>query len=161
MSANLLDKEARLSSSDHRALRLWLRLLSCTHLIESRVRNRLRDEFETTLPRFDLMAQLERRPEGLRMTELSQQMMVTGANITSLTDSLESQGWVVRAEDEHDRRVYRVQLTSRGREEFARMAEAHEAWIVEALGGLGARQIDAMHRELGRLKQQLQTKESA
>jgi DNA-binding MarR family transcriptional regulator len=155
------DKEARLSSADHRALRLWLRLLSCTRMIETRIRNRLRDEFDTTLPRFDLMAQLERRPDGLRMTELSQQMMVTGANITSLTDSLEAQGLVVRAEDESDRRVYRVQLTPRGRAEFARMAEVHEAWVVESFAGLGARQIDEMHRELGRLKQQLLVKDSA
>ena len=79
------DAESRVHDDHHDALRLWLRLLTCTMLIEGRIRGRLRERFATTLPRFDLMAQLERHPEGLRMGELSRRMMVTGGNVTGIT----------------------------------------------------------------------------
>src|SRR5512135_2946428 len=82
------DHESRLHDDHHESLRLWLRLLTCTLLIERRIRARLREDFGTTLPRFDLMAQLERNPAGLRMGELSQRLMVTGGNVTGITDQL-------------------------------------------------------------------------
>ena len=87
-----MDKEARLigtTPAEHpQALRLWLRMLTCTQLIETQVRTQLREQFDTTLPRFDLMAQLERAPEGLKMNELSRRMMVTGGNVTAITDQI-------------------------------------------------------------------------
>ena len=99
----------------HLSLRLWLRLLACTNQIENRVRTNLQTQFGTTLPRFDLMAQLERAPQGLKMSELSQRMMVTGGNVTGVTDGLEKEGLVVREVDAADRRVFRVKLTAEGR----------------------------------------------
>src|SRR2546423_11743312 len=88
------DRETIARSDDHRALRIWLRLLTCTQLIERRVRSGLREQFATTLPRFDLMAQLERHPEGLKMGELSRMLMVTGGNITTIVDQLEKEALV-------------------------------------------------------------------
>src|SRR5690349_22343434 len=79
-----MDMEARAHSEHPEALRLWLRLLTCTQLVEKQVRTQLREQFDTTLPRFDLMAQLERSPEGLKMNELSRRMMVTGGNVTGI-----------------------------------------------------------------------------
>src|SRR5256885_17246299 len=84
--------ESRAAPDDHHALRLWLRMLTCCNLIEGEIRNRLRSEFDTTLPRFDLMAQLQRAPEGMKMGELSRHMMVTNGNITGITDQLEKEG---------------------------------------------------------------------
>ena len=98
----------------HQSLRLWLRLLTCSNQIENRHSAESAIEFGTTLPRFDLMAQLERAPEGLRMSELSQRMMVTGGNVTGITDGLEKEGLVVREVDSADRRVFRRQA-HRGR----------------------------------------------
>src|SRR5688572_10971393 len=83
------DLETRVTADHHDSLRIWLRLLACTHLIENRVRQHLQAQFATTLPRFDLMAQLERAPDGLKMNELSRRMMVTGGNVTGITDLLE------------------------------------------------------------------------
>ena len=117
------DLESRVKDSHHQALKLWLRLLSCTTRVEGVIRNRLRSEFATTLPRFDLLAQLEREPEGLTMGELSQRLMVTGANITGITDQLESEGLVKRAAHPTDRRAFAVQLTPRGRRQFGVMRE--------------------------------------
>ena len=134
-----MDLEARAHAEHPDELRLWLRLLTCTQLVERELRTRLRDEFETTLPRFDLMAQLEREPEGMRMNELSRRMMVTGGNITGITDQLEAEGLVERAEVEGDRRAYLVRLTPKGRQQFNAMAQAHEAWIVDAFASLSAR----------------------
>ncbi len=156
-----MDKEARLigtSAAEHpQELRLWLRLLTCTHLIEARVRGALRDQFDMTLPRFDLMAQLERAPDGLKMNELSRRMMVTGGNVTGITDQLVHEDLVERVQVPGDRRAYRVRLTPRGRAQFAEMALAHEAWVVEAFGGLSEREIDTLHRLLGKVKQHSQT----
>src|SRR5580704_6366189 len=105
-----LDLETHLTDDHHQAVKLWLRLLSCTNKIESAIRSRLRERFDTSLARFDLMAQLERCPEGLKMNELSQRMMVTGSNVTGLTDQLESKGLVVRETAAGDRRTFMVRL---------------------------------------------------
>ncbi len=148
-----LDLEARLHSEHPEALRLWLRLLTCTQLIEKRIRAGLREHFATTLPRFDLMAQLERHPEGLRMKELSARLMVTGGNVTGITDQLVAEGLVERTEVQEDRRAFRVRLTQAGHQAFQQMAEAHEAWIVEAFQGLPPREMDQLYRLLGKVKQ--------
>ena len=148
-----MDMEARAHAEHPDELRLWLRLLTCTQLIEKQIRSDLRDQFDTSLPRFDLMAQLERAPEGMRMNELSRRMMVTGGNVTGLTDQLEGEGLVERLEVEGDRRAYRVRLTAKGRSHFADMAQAHEAWIVNAFAGLSPRDSQALYRLLGKVKQ--------
>ena len=156
-----MDLEARAHAEHPEALRLWLRMLTCTQLIEKQVRSGLRDQFDTTLPRFDLMAQLERSPDGLKMNELSRRMMVTGGNVTGITDQLVAEGLVERVEVAGDRRAYRVRLTARGRSSFMDMAQAHEAWIVGAFEGLSEREVATLHRLLGKVKQHTQSEESA
>lgn len=132
-SDQTLDLASRLTQDHHQSLKLWLRMLSCTVNIENEIRSRLRATFGITLPRFDLMAQLERYPDGLRMGELSRRMMVTGGNITGITDQLEQEGLVMRVPDPRDGRAYSVQLTPAGRKAFDIMAETHEGWIAELL----------------------------
>lgn len=155
-----MDKEARLAgttTAEHpQELRLWLRLLTCTRLVETRIRAALREQFDMTLPRFDLMAQLERAPDGLKMNELSRRMMVTGGNVTGITDQLVQEDLVERVPVPGDRRAFRVRLTPGGRKQFARMALAHEGWIVDALGALSAREVDTLYRLLGKVKQHRQ-----
>ena len=155
-----MDLEARAHEDHHDALRLWLRLLTCTQLIEQQVRVRLREQFETTLPRFDLMAQLERSPEGLKMNELSRRMMVTGGNVTGITDQLESEGMVQRLPLEGDRRALLIRLTPTGRKAFAEMASVHEGWIVESLSGLSEREVETLHKLLGKVKQHINATEA-
>jgi DNA-binding MarR family transcriptional regulator len=152
-SAAFVDLETRATKNDHQALRLWLRLLSCTMRIETHVRSRLRQDFATTLPRFDLMAQLERRPAGLRMSELSKRLMVSGGNVTGITDQLEQEGLVLRILDPHDRRAITVKLTEAGLKRFRRMAAHHEQWIVELLGGLSQQDQQSMLGMLQTLKE--------
>lgn len=148
-----MDLEARAHGEHPEELRLWLRLLTCTQLIEKQVRNELREQFGTTLPRFDLMSQLERAPDGLKMNELSRRMMVTGGNITGITDQLVAEGLVERVDVEGDRRAWRVRLTARGRRLFNDMAQQHEAWIVDAFAALNPKEIAQLHKLLGKVKQ--------
>ena len=148
-----MDMEERAHSDHHQTLRLWLRLLTCTQLVEKQVRSQLREQFDTTLPRFDLMAQLERNPDGLKMNELSRRMMVTGGNVTGITDQLVTEGLVERLDVEGDRRAYRVRLTAGGRKLFIEMARQHEAWIVASFEGLSTREVESLHRLLGKVKQ--------
>lgn len=155
-----MDMEARAHADHHDALRLWLRMLTCTQLVEQRVRSNLREQFETTLPRFDLMAQLERAPDGLKMNELSRRMMVTGGNVTGITDQLEAENMVQRLPVEGDRRALLIRLTPTGRKAFAEMAEAHERWIIEALSGLNQREVRSLHTLLGKVKQRINSQES-
>ena len=116
------------------------------------MRARLRERFDTTLPRFDLMSQLWRHPQGLKMNELSRHLMVTGGNVTGIVDSLEHDGLAERADEPADRRVFRVRLTRAGRKAFAEMARAHEAWVVEMLSGLPRREQAEIYRLLGMMK---------
>ncbi|GAB3775834.1 MarR family transcriptional regulator [Ramlibacter monticola] len=148
-----MDIEARAHSEHPEALRLWLRLLTCTQLVEKQVRTLLRERFDTTLPRFDLMAQLERAPAGLKMNELSRRMMVTGGNVTGITDQLAAEGLVERIDVEGDRRACRVRLTARGRKQFQEMARQHEDWIVEAFTALNEKEIATLHKLLGKVKE--------
>jgi DNA-binding MarR family transcriptional regulator len=150
--AQPMDAESRASAGDHISLRLWLRLLTCTTMIERHVRERLRERFDITLARFDLMAQLARAPKGLRMSELSRRLMVTGGNVTGLTDQLVGEGLVVRREAPDDRRVHTVRLTGKGRRQFEQMAAEHERWIVDLLANVPADQREALFRLLGMLK---------
>ncbi len=146
------DRESIARSDDHRALRIWLRLLTCTQLIEREVRSRLRERFGTTLPRFDLLAQLERHPQGLKMGELSRLLMVTGGNVTAIVDQLEKEGQVERLDEPEDRRAFRIRLTRAGGKAFAEMAAAHEAWIIELLGGLSRREHEELFSLLAKVK---------
>ena len=155
-----MDIEARAHEDHHDALRLWLRLLTCTQLIEQQVRARLREQFETTLPRFDLMAQLERAPDGLKMNELSRRMMVSGGNVTGITDQLEAEGMVQRVPLEGDRRALLIRLTPTGREAFSEMAGVHEGWIVESLAGLSEREVETLHKLLGKVKRHINSAEA-
>jgi len=148
-----MDLEARAHSEHPDELRLWLRLRTCTQLIEKQVRNELREQFATTLPRFDLMSQLERAPEGLKMNELSRRMMVTGGNVTGITDQLVTEGLVERVDVAGDRRAWRVRLTARGRKLFNDMAQQHEAWICDAFASLSPKEINQLHKLLGKVKQ--------
>ena len=153
MNTGVLDRESRATVEDHRALRLWLRLLTCSQLIERHVRSRLRSRFDTTLPRFDLMSQLERHPAGLKMGELSRLLMVTGGNVTGIVDQLVKEGLVERLDDASDRRAWRVKLTRAGDKAFAEMARAHEEWVVALLAGLTRKESDALMQLLARLKE--------
>jgi DNA-binding MarR family transcriptional regulator len=149
------DLESRANEGHHEALRLWLRMLSCTNRIESVIRKRLAAEFATTLPRFDLMAQLERHRDGLTMRELSQRMMVTGGNVTGITDQLENEGLVVRTPHPSDRRALFVRLTPAGRRLFRRMASIHERWVVELFDGWSEEEKEHVHKALASLKTHL------
>ena len=147
------DRATIARAGDHRALRIWLRLLTCTQLIERQVRSRLRSQFDTTLPRFDLMAQLERHREGLKMNELSRLLMVTGGNVTAIVDQLEKEGLVERLDEPADRRAFRIRLTKSGERTFIEMARAHEEWVVELLAGLSRRDQEELLRLLARVKE--------
>ena len=147
-----VDLESRTTRDDHLSLRLWLRLLACTNLVGARTRSRLRSEFATTMPRFDLLAQLERSPEGLRMSDLSQRLMVTGGNVTRIVDQLVDDGWVLRTASPDDRRSYTVRLTPKGRRAFTAMALRHEEWIVEMFGALSGKERAHLYALLAKLK---------
>lgn len=139
--------------SDHKdELRLWLRLLSCKTLIENEIRRRLRDNYDITLPRFDLMAQLDKAPGGMKLGELSQRLMVSNGNITGLVDRLVSQGLLDRQPSPTDRRTQLVKLTAEGRRVFRAMAAAHENWIADLFAELSKNEQETLMRLLGKAK---------
>ena len=137
------------------SVRLWLRLLSCAMAIEQRVRRGLAADFATTLPRFDVLAALERRPGGMTMGELSRALLVSNGNVTAIVRALAADGFVSTAPVATDRRASRVRLTPLGAERFAAMAAAHHQWVDDLLAGLGAGERDALYAHLGRLKQSI------
>jgi len=127
-----------LENAEKERLRLWLRMLKTTRSIETKLRESFREDFATTLPRFDVMAALSRFEMGLKMSEISGVLKVSNGNVTGIVDRLADDGLLVRVAVPGDRRAQRVRLTQHGREEFARQATAHERWISEALGDFSA-----------------------
>jgi DNA-binding MarR family transcriptional regulator len=152
LQADRADAESGVSDTDDQSLRLWLRLLTCTTMIERNVRERMRMRFDITLPRFELMAQLAGAPKGLRMSDLSRRLMVTGGNVTGLTDQLVAERLVVRGARPGDRRVYTVRLTARGRRQLELMKVEHDRWITDLLAGVPVEEREALHHLLGVLK---------
>ena len=149
------DLEAIVSNAPRggkRELRLWLRLLSTANLISGRIRRNLRANFDVTLPRFDLMAQLYREPKGLRLTELSKRMMVTNGNVTGLVERLVQEGLVLRETDPDDRRAFIVRLSRSGMKKFADYAAENERFIVALFESVDAATMQALMANLKRLK---------
>ena len=150
-----LDAETKVAERphDHKdELRLWLRLFTCKEMIEAEVRRRLRDSFDVTLPRFDLMAQLERVKDGMTLGEVSKRMMVSAGNVTSLVDRLVKAGYLERRPAPNDRRSQLIQLTQAGRAHFGRLAASHEKWVAELLGDLDRKEMAAAMAELAKVK---------
>lgn len=144
-------------AAHHDELRLWLRLLTCTNMIEGHIRSRLRERFDVTLPRFDLMAQLDRAPDGMTLSEVSKRMMVSNGNVTHVVDKLLASGDIDRRTAEHDRRVQVISLTEKGRAEFRAMAAEHEAWVADLFAGLTPQEIAQFMTLLAKTKASLVT----
>jgi len=146
VSAPLTDTRAEAPSKAR--LRLWIRLLRASRLIESAARERLKAQFGATLPRFDVMAALYRNPDGMLMSEISRFLMVSNGNVTGIVDRLVADGFVVRSQREGDRRTSFVRLTRKGHDAFSAMAAAHEGWIDELLGGISVRDAEQLSTKL-------------
>jgi DNA-binding MarR family transcriptional regulator len=144
-----------------RRLRLWLRLYAATSVIEREMRRFLRTRFATTLPRFDLMAALERAPDGLTMGELSRRLMVSGGNVTSIVAGLERDGLVCRRSPASDRRTSYVALTEQGCRSFETMAREHERWISELLADAADEDVDGLTELLAQLKHMAEARAEA
>jgi DNA-binding MarR family transcriptional regulator len=134
------------------SLRVWLKLLSCTMLTEKAIRNRLSETFETTLPRFDVMAALDRYPDGISMGDLSKVLMVSNGNITGIVTRLAEEGLVKRASLEHDRRTFYVTITPEGRGAFNRMALVHEQWVDGLFGKMTDGDLEVLTALLTKLR---------
>jgi DNA-binding MarR family transcriptional regulator len=142
-------------------LRLWLRLLKSSNLIEEEVRRRMRADLNTTLPRFDVMSALSRAPNGLKMSEISKMLRVSNGNITGIVDKLTEEGIALRVAVPGDRRANLVRLTTKGQAVFAQHAQHHENWIDQILSGLNADDIDGMLKRLDHFSDTLEEKQNA
>lgn len=151
------DLETRVREDDHNALRLWLKLLSTSQLIENNIRELLRLEFNFTLPRFDLMAQLQRHPEGLSMSSLAELMMVSGGNVTNIVKQLEKDGLVNRVPQTNDNRSFIVSLSKEGQRRFKKMALAHEHWVISLMDGLDHDELVTLIENIDNLKSSIKT----
>lgn len=135
-------------AGDKERLRLWLRLLRTTRIVEAELRERLKREFDSTLPRFDVMAALYRQPEGMLMSDLSRFLLVSNGNVTGIVDRLVADGYVMRTKREGDRRTSIVRLTPAGIASFEEMAAAHEKWVAELLAGIGTGEVHRLSEML-------------
>jgi DNA-binding MarR family transcriptional regulator len=152
MSLDSETKAVELPEHHGDELRLWLRLLTCTTLIEGEVRSRLRKRFDVTPPRFDLMAQLDKVPGGMTLSDVSKRMMVSNGNVTGLVERLVQSGHLDRRTSVSDRRVQLIRLTKAGRAEFRKMAAEHEDWIANMFSGLSPKDIRELMRLLAKTK---------
>ena len=150
-----LDAETKVAERphDHKdELRLWLRLFTCKEVVESEVRRRLRERFNLTLPRIDLMAQIDRTPKCMTLGELSQRMMVSNGNVTGLVDRLVEQGLIDRQPSRTDRRAQIVRLTAEGRRFFRAMARENGDWIGDMFAELSQNELETLLHLLAKTK---------
>jgi DNA-binding MarR family transcriptional regulator len=139
---------ARRDTDSKARLRLWIRLLRATRQVEAETRERFKTQFNVTLPRFDVMAALYRKPDGMLMSEISRFLLVSNGNVTGIVDRLALDGFVARSQRDGDRRTSFVRLTAKGRAAFADMSAAHEGWIDKLLGGVTVREAEQLSAKL-------------
>lgn len=150
---DIVEEKVEAVPAGKQPLRLWLRILTCSNMLERGMRNLLKERFDTTLPRFDLMAALYRAPdEGLSMGELSRWLMVSNGNVTGVAERLEKEGLIARRAAQHDRRTQIVTMTPAGRAAFEVWAREHERWISGMLGDLSPDEMDQMIGLLAKAK---------
>ena len=149
------DYESGVGSSDRMELRVWLRMITCFNLLDGAVRQRLHQNHSTTLPRFDVLAQLDRTRAPMSMGELSRRLMVTNGNVTGLIDRLAREGLVARKASDEDRRRQMVELTDEGRRQFEAMADDHRIWLADMTDGLERAEMAELFALLGRLKESI------
>jgi len=140
-------------SLEKRHLRMWIRMLRTTRSVEARLREFLRDKYQTTLPRFDVMAALFRNENGLKMSALSKQLLVSNGNVTGIVDRLVADGLVVRVIVKNDRRAMLVRLSAKGHKLFTKMAKDHETLVSQLFSELGHDDLDLMVNVFSRLKE--------
>jgi len=147
------------SAAEHskESLRTWLRLLSCETVIEQRLRTLLRENFSVTLPQFDVLSELERAGDPLTMSQLSKELMVSNGNVTGVIDRLEKSGFAMRVRGEHDRRVQYIELTTKGRKEFSKIASQHERWLADLLSDLSLTEMGKLQDLLLKTRQSVST----
>ena len=150
------DLKSEADTASKERLRLWLRFLKASSTIEATLRENLRHEFATTLPRFDVMAALSRYDEGLKMSQLSEVLRVSNGNVTGIVDRLSNDGFLVRVPVPGDRRASLVRLTKRGQEEFQKQAAAHEIWVNEMLSAFSPDAARDITQRLEQLEASLQ-----
>ena len=156
MTAKLAIVEKHGGVLDERAsVRIWLRLLSCTMTIEKLVQRRLGNEFASTLPRFDVLAALDRSPDGMTMSELSRALLVANGNVTAIVQSLRRDDLVTTAQHPTDKRSSVVTLTDTGRAHFTEMAAVHHGWLDDLFASLTPDECDGLYTALGHLKSSL------
>ncbi len=143
------------SANPRDALRLWLQLISLTTIIEKKIRNNFKTEFNSTLPRFDIMANLDRAGKAITMGELTENLLVSKGNVTGVVASLVDQGIVKRERDKKDRRTHYLSLTQKGRVEFAKQAQAHREWVGRYFSGMNGQDLAALVDKLAGLKETL------
>lgn len=149
------DYESGVQMQDGMELRVWLRLLTCTNLLDAEVRTRLKQTADTTLPRFDILAQLERHDGPMSMGELSKRLMVSNGNVTGLIERLAGEGLVDRTPSPDDRRVQMVSLTKKGAESFSDMAKNHRNWVGNMMSDLSTDEMNKLYDLLARLKESI------
>ena len=140
-------------------IRVLLRLLSCSMTIEKRLRRRFIEQFDTTLPRFDVLAALERNPDGVTMSELSRLLLVSNGNVTALVRQLESDGYIRAEVPPEDKRRMIVMLTAKGREHFKLLAQAHHKWIGGMFSRMSPAEMQTLYSLLATLKTSLAAEE--
>lgn len=155
------DRQDEVSTDIQLDLRTWLKLLTCTTLITAELRRQLREQFDFTLPRFDVLAQLDREPGGLVLTELSKRLMVSPGNVTPIMNRLLEEGYITRSTSSLDRRVQIVCLTAEGRKKFRRMAKKHGQWVNAMMGGMELDERRSLSGLLDRLKANLRDSSGA
>ena len=152
MAKHRVNIDTAISDAERQRTRLWLKLLKSTRSIENELRRRLVQNFDTTLPRFDVMAALYRSDSGLNMSALSQALMVSNGNVTGIVERLVSEGLLMRLQGEQDRRVSYIRLTKKGKTIFEEMAQAHRLWVAEILGPIDEFESESIMASLEKIK---------
>ena len=133
-------------SAHHR--RTWLSLVRCFSSIERVLMQHFADEYNSSLPRYDVLTALALSPGGLTMGELASMLMVTKGNITGVVRRLKTDGLVRKVTSKVDRRVQSVTISAKGKRLWDKMHADYDRIISEILSGQSNKDLRALARFL-------------
>lgn len=152
----IVEQKLKHIPSEKEGLRLWLRIVSLTQMVEQQIRTMLREQFDSTMPRFELLSALDRVPDGLTMGELSQWLMVTKGNVTGIAERLSEDGLIKRYPTPTDRRSFCVTLTAKGKKLYKEMEQEYENLLDKTFAEVSLDDSDVFTGVLAKVKDSIE-----
>ena len=133
----------------------WIALVRTHARLWDQVEAQMRQDSGLTMPRYDVLMQLDMAGGRLGLTELASTVVLSPSGLSKLLDRMEASELLRREADPRDARSTFARITPRGRSLVKKARQSHHAWLQRAFGdALDDRDVADLSRIMGRIDAQ-------